>query len=150
MYGRRPLTKLEAGIYAALVGIFLAVFASQMLDYMEIAERAAMQATLINTASAINVRLAASLRDHASPPDWSGRNPFELAGMFPANFERDAIPAFLESGRWTYDPDRAELAYMPRLRSTLVVPEGERALRFRLVRNSAGYLLEPTVRFTWE
>ena len=150
MYGQRPLTKLEAAIFAALVGVFLVVFSRQMLGYMEIAERAAMQATLINTTAAINVRLAAAYRDQSAPTDWSGRNQFELAGAFPPNFIRDVDPAFLESGQWTYDPIRAEVVYSPRLRSTLQVADGERILRFRLVRGAAGYLLNPNAPFTWE
>lgn len=151
MYGRRPLTRLEAAIYASLVGVLIAVFAHQMLGYMEIAERAAMQATLINTAAAINVQAAASLRKQSSMPgDWVRRNPFELTGAFPANFAREADPAFLESGQWAYDAERAELVYLPRLRSTLEIAEGERALRFRLVWGATGYRLEPRVPFKWE
>jgi hypothetical protein len=151
MYGRRPLTKLEAAIFAAVVGVFLVVFARQMFGYMEIAERAAMQATLINTTAAINVRLAASYRDQAAgASDWTRRNPFELAGAFPPGFARDAIPGLLEAGQWTYDAERAELLYSPRRRSTLIIGEGERTLRFRLVRGPSGYLLEPQVWFAWE
>jgi hypothetical protein len=150
MYGRRPLTRLEAGIYATLLGIFIAVFVRQTLSYMEIAERATMQATLVNTTSAINVRLAASLGDPASARDWTRRNPFEIAGMFPPNFARDVDPAFMDSGQWTYDAVRSELVYLPRLRLRLEIAEEERALRFRLVRGNAGYLLQPNVQFRWE
>src|SRR6185503_722651 len=104
MYGRRPLTKLEAAIFAAVVGVFLVIFARQMLGYMEIAERAAMQATLINTTAAINVRLAASYRDQAAgTSDWTRRNPFELTGMLPPNFTAGVAPGLLEPGQWTYD-----------------------------------------------
>jgi hypothetical protein len=118
---------------------------------MEIAERAAMQATLINTTAAINVRLALSYRDQATDPsDWTRRNPFELAGMLPPSFARDVSPGLLEPGQWTYDAERSELVYSPRLRSTLTIADDERALRFRLVRGSAGYILEPQVWFAWE
>jgi hypothetical protein len=151
MYGRRPLTRLEAALYAALLGIFVAIFAQQMLGTMELAERAAMQATLINTTSAINVRLAQTLSGRrADPADWSRRNPFELAGMSPPNFAHDADLASLESGQWAYDPAQAELIYRPRLRFSLKTSDGQQALRFRLVLGPVGYSLQPRAPFTWE
>lgn len=151
MYGRRPLTKLEASLYAGLLGIFVALFAQQMLGYLEIAERAAMQATLINTTSAINVRLAQTLRTQRSDTaDWSRRNPFELAGMSPPNFARDADLGSLESGHWAYDAAAGELLYLPRLRFGLSTSDGQRVLRFRLVRGQVGYVLQPSARFSWE
>lgn len=151
MYGRRPLTKLEAGLYAALLGVCVAIFARQMLGYMELAERAAMQATLINTTSAINVRLAQTLYDkNADTVDWTRRNPFELAGMSPPNFTGDVDPASLESGYWAYDSTHAELVYLPRLRFTLQTSDSQQMLRFRLVRGQVGYVLQSSAPFTWE
>jgi len=150
MYGRRPLTKLEAALYAGLLGILVALFAQQMLGYLEIAERAAMQATLINTTSAINVRLAQALAQRSDAVDWSHRNPFELAGMSPPNFARDADLGSLESGHWAYNAAAGELLYLPRLRFGLWTSDGQRVLRFRLVRGQIGYVLQPSARFTWE
>jgi len=151
MYWRRPLTRREAGLYAGLVGILVVVFASHMLDYLEAAERAAMQSTLINTTAAINVRFAANLvgqRD--SPGDWKRRNPFEIAGATPPNFSRNGDPGHLTSGQWGFDAERAELVYLPRFGMTLHTRSGDGALRFRLVRGVVGYSLEPTAPFVWK
>jgi hypothetical protein len=152
MYGRRPLTKVEAGLFAGLVAIFIVLFARQMLEYMEIAERATMEATLVNTMSAINVRLLqdiASQRNGAS--DWTRQNPFDLARMAPANFAgelRESAPA---SGSWGYDSASAELIYTPRLHFKLQTSNGEASLRFRLVeRPTGGYNLAPTTPYRWE
>jgi len=151
MYGRRPLTKLEAGIFAGVVGIFLTVFAHYMLGYMEVAERVAMQATLINTSGAINVRLAQSFLDQRpGPKDVTERNPFDVAGAAPPNFARNADLSTLASGQWAYDSEHAELVYVPRLRSSLRTEGGEFALRFRLVREGAAYTFRASRPFTWE
>jgi hypothetical protein len=152
MYGRRPLTRLEAGLFAGLVGVFIVLFARQALDYMEIAERAAMEATLINTMSAINIRLIqdiASQRQGAR--DWTRRNPFELARMAPANFAGDLDDSPPASGSWGYDRASAELIYTPRLRFRLQTSNGEARLRFRLVeRPTGGYSLAPITPYRWE
>ena len=151
MYWRRPLTRVEVGLYVGLVGIFVVVFARSMLGYMEVAERAAMQATLINTTAAINVRLYANLvgqRD--SFGDWKRRNPFEIAGATPPNFSGETDPARLASGQWGFDAQRAELVYRPRLGMSLHTRDGDGALRFRLVRGVVGYSLEPSAPFVWK
>jgi|SRR5882672_2885811 len=151
MYGRRPLTKLEAGLFAGCVGIFLTVFAHYMLGYMEIAERVAMQATLINTSGAINVRLAqAFLGQQPGPKDVTARNPFDVAGVAPPNFARNADLSTLGSGQWAYDSEHAELVYVPRLRSGLRTEGDDQALRFRLVREGAAYSFRASRPFTWE
>ena len=151
MYGRRPLTKLESGLYAAIVGILIVVFARQMLGLMEVAERSAMQATLINVTAAVNVRLAQGMLDpRAGPVDWNRTNPFELAGASPPNFSPDADSGSVEAGHWAYDAANSELVYLPRLRATLEVAEGQQLLRFRLVRGRVGFQLQPTVSFTWQ
>lgn len=148
LYWRRPLTRLEAGTYAALVGVFLVIFARYMLGYMEVAERVAMEATLMNTSAAINIKAAqAFIGQRPAPRDVMQRNPFEVAGATPPNFGELAS---LASGGWAYDAERGEVVYLPRLRSSLHTSDGQSTLRFRLVRGRAGYAFEPSAPFTWE
>lgn len=143
MYWRRPLTRLEAALYGGLLAVFVGIFVRSMIGYMEAAERLAMQATLINTTAAINVRRFQGLSD------WSRRNPFELAGAMPSNFVKDVDPASMESGQWTFDAERAELVYLPRMRFTLQTSDGQNVLRFRLTLGARGYSLEPKAPFVW-
>lgn len=157
MYGRRPLTKLESGLYAAIVAILLAVFARQALDYMEIAERATMQATLSNAASAINFRLGYNILMGGSPrdADWATRNPFEIARMSPPNFAGEVESSqivSLGSGSWAFDTATAELVYLPRLSARLETANKDGVLRFRLERQTGavGYVLVPTTPYRWE
>ena len=151
MYWRRPLTRLEAALYAGLVGVFMAIFIRYLFGYMETAERVAMQATLLNTSNALNVRLVqAFLARGAVPHDMAQGNPFEIAGALPPNFSDVATPAALEPGYWAYDRGRGEVVYLPRHRSGLQTEDDAPLLRFRLVRRQSGYFFEPVTHFRWE
>jgi hypothetical protein len=156
MYGRRPLTRLEAGLYAGLVGIFITVFAWQILDYMELAERSAMNATLSNLASGLNARAAQELLSRGKlDASWARRNPFEIAqvsgGNYVGSVDAEGLRS-LPSASWAFDPARAEVVYLPRRTARLETSDPQRLLRFRLVRSprGPGYVLEPTATYRWE
>lgn len=155
MYWRRNLTRLEIGIYAAVVGVVLAVFLERVLYYMELAERTAMEVTVSNVNSAINVQrafgmLAGRAIDNPSAPP---RNPFTLAEMAPANFigEVDSPDlASLERGQWVFDRTRRELIYLPRLRQGLATSDPDGAIRFKLdPRGNTISALVPAAKYTW-
>lgn len=152
MYGRRPLTRLEAGLFAGLVAIFIAIFVRQMLEYMELAERAAMEATLLNAVSGINTRRAEDLlAPRNAVADWKRRNPFELARMAPANFAGELDGLLPPSGSWGYDSSNGELIYAPRLHFKLNTPNGSAVLRFHLTATAGGgYMLVPNTPYRWE
>src|SRR3979411_533404 len=88
MYWRRPLTRLELALSPAAVAVVLAVFLERLLTYMELAERTVMEMTVSRVNSALDVRRAYDMlaARTASAPTTLSRNPFELAGMSPANF----------------------------------------------------------------
>ena len=155
IYGRRPLTRLEAGIYGAIVAILVTVFATRMLSYMEAAERARMEVTVTQLMSAASVRRAYGvMRGQAEDAaSWRKRNPFELAGFPSPNFsgEIDPLqPKPLERGWWAFDPVRGELIYLPRLRSGLETSDPDGALRFRVEINGMRYMLVPTPPYRWQ
>lgn len=156
IYGQRSATKLEAALYGGIAAILIAVFANELLDYMEIAERCAMQATLGNLVAAINTRLAYEVMrgEIGNVSAWPRRNPFELARASVGNFsgEMDTLAqGALVRGRWAFDANRAELVYLPRLRRSLETGDPEGALRFRAVVSPAGfgYRLEPASPYRW-
>ena len=153
MYGRRRLTRVELAIYAVIVAALIAGFSSYALQYMEVAEKTAMDSTLSNVALAINVRYASRLmageRDDAS---WTRQNPFELAKAFPPNY-RGAGGEDLDGAdrpAWFFDIERAEIVYLPRLHRFLTTPT-DNVLRFALQRSrgGAGYVLVPTSKYQW-
>lgn len=156
MYWRRRLTRLEAAIYGILAAILLAAMADRLLYLMELAERTAMETTIIRVNAALNTRLAYELilGKHPDANAWLRGNPFELAEAWPANFLRGADTSdlgSLERGTWSFDQARSELIYLPRLRIRLKVEDPEGALRFRLVRRPTDqmYMLVATSPFTW-
>lgn len=157
MFGRRPLTRLESALYAGVVAALIAVFADRALAYMELAEKAAMHATLGALDSSINARLAAEmLRGHApAVAAWAGRNPFELAGTTPPSFVADPGTReilLLERPVWAFDAKTGEAVYLPRLYRALTTVDHSSALRFRLVARAGGlgYRLVSTSSYTWE
>ena len=155
-YGRRRLTRLEAGMFAAVVAVALAVFADTTLDYMELAERTAVHVTLNLTASAINIRAATAALRGASPPTgaWAGRNPFDITREPPKGYVGELGGAdllSLERPAWVFDRQRAEIVYLPRLRRGLRTRDPLGVLRFRLATQPSGfgYMLVPTHSYDW-
>jgi hypothetical protein len=157
MYWRRPLTRFEMGLSAAVVAVVMAAFLARLLDYMEIAERSNMETTVSYINSGINTGLAYDMLEGRPVNMATGlkRNPFELARMSPANFlgelgGRDL--ASLEKGSWIYDRPTNELIYLPKLRRGLRTEDPQGAIRFRLVqaREKAPYMLVPTSVYEWE
>lgn len=155
MYGRRSLTRVELAVYAAIVATLVVIFSSYLIDYMEMAEKTAMETTVSNVTAAINLRYATLVMagERAGAAQWSSANPFELARAFPPNYrgERGAEQRLeLDRPAWVFDELRAELVYLPRLHRYL----GDGTLdelRFRLEPNSSGFgfQLAPTLPYTW-
>ncbi|MEA3192420.1 MAG: hypothetical protein QOD26_753 [Betaproteobacteria bacterium] len=157
MFGRRPLTRLELGLYVAIVGIAAAIFLDRLLAAMELAERAAMQETVSRVNSAINLRIAYQMLNGQLINVRAAlvSNPFELAKTAPPNYrgESDKLDvARIESGSWFFDSTRRELVYMPRLKRSLITADGSGLVRFRLVAGPSGthYMLVPTYKYTWD
>jgi hypothetical protein len=157
MYWRRPLTRMEMALSAAVVAVVMAVFLGRLLDYMELAERSNMETTVSHINSGINTGLAYDMLEGRSVNIAARlkRNPFELARMSPTNFlgEVDGPDlASLEKGSWIYDRGRNELIYLPKRRRGLHTEDPHGAIRFRLAqaRSEAPYMLVPTSIYTWE
>ena len=134
MRWRRRLTSLEIGLYAGLVALALMVFFERMQYYLELAERTAMEVTVVNVNSALAVRSAQAMlggREAAS-----GAHAFELVGTSPSNF-RGAMASpdlgAVERGTWIYDANRKELIYVPRFRRGLTTSDPDQVLRYRTV-----------------
>jgi hypothetical protein len=155
MYGRRRLTRVEMAVYAFIVAALIAVFASYILDFMEMAEKASMESTIANVTSAINVRYALLVMSsrQADSAQWLRGNPFELAGVKPPNY-RGVLGAAVtgETGRpaWLFDASTAEIVYLPRLYRHLDGGEVHQ-LRFRMepAASGFGYQLVPTTAYRW-
>jgi len=155
MYGRRQLSRVEVAVYAVAIGTLCTVFISYLTDYMEMAEKVAMETTVRNVTAAINLRYAMQVMtgDRRRTEQWTRENPFEVAQTFPPNYHGllGSPAAAAERPAWLFDAPRAELVYLPRLYKHL--EEGAvDELRFRLERNPSGhgFVLAPTTVYSWQ
>ena len=157
LYGRRPLTRLESGLYAGIAAILIAIFAAYVLDFMDTAERVGMELTLSYVISGANTRVAYDMLLGKTPAGLAATrtNPFELARMTPGNFLGSGDSSnigSLERGSWFYDVTREELVYLPRLRRGLETAAPDNALRWRFARRNdgPGYVLTLTTPYRWQ
>jgi len=156
MYGRRRLTRVEIAVYAVIVGTLVVVFFSYLTDYMEMAEKTAMETTVRNVTAAINLRYAILVMSGEGKRTelWPAQNPFELAQTFPPNYrglldkQGEAEPS---RPTWLFDAPRGEVVYRPRLSGHLAGGAGDE-LRFKLEHGSLGdgFKLVPTTPYSWE
>jgi hypothetical protein len=118
---------------------------------MELAERTAMEVTVMNVNSALVVRSALAMLAGQGIP--AGANPFDLAGASPPNFLGDLRSpdlGTLERRTWIFDIDSKELVYLPRLHRTLVTQDPHQALRFHAVSDGKSTKLVPTTEYSWQ
>lgn len=156
MYGRRRLTRLEGTLYGIVGALLIALFAERMLAYMELAEKTAVLATISTLTSAVNARVVLDMARASPPPAgrWAGRNPFELTGTWkePMRILGADPVSSIDRAVWTYDGERGEIIYRPRLYRGLRTTDPDGALRFRLTAQShgLGYRLVSTSSYEWE
>jgi hypothetical protein len=155
MFGRRRLTRVEIALYAFVVATLFLVFASYVLDYMEMAEKTAMETTVTNVSSALTIYYATEVLagKRVDEVKWLQTNPFEIVKAFPPNYVMDLggrEPASLDRPAWYFDAKTYELVYLPRLYSHLETG-GEPEVRFRFRANPSGigFVLAPTNGYSW-
>src|SRR5437870_2645246 len=88
MFGRRPLTRLEMGLYAAIFAVVATVLLNRLFAMMELAERSAMEQTVSRVNSSINLQLAHEMLKGQliNVSTALQDNPFKLAKATPPNY----------------------------------------------------------------
>jgi hypothetical protein len=146
--GNRQRNYLQSALYVAIAGVLAALLLERLLTYAEVAEKAAVDATVSQVQAAIYAKVAfLALRGNYEAIDaLPTQNPFQVADVRSANYlgEFDGVPpGGVEGGNWFFDRSRHELVYVPNLRRylTLTVADGPaRELRYRLeVRKTTKY-----------
>ena len=157
IYWRRPLTRLECALYAALVGVLIAVFLERALVYMELAERTAMEVTVQHVNAGLQVQRAAEmlLGSAIDAPKALQRHPFDIARMRVTNLHPDVADseqlAELERGYWVFERSTKELIYLPQLHRGLRTEGPEAVVRFHLVGGGRDpYALVPASKYSWD
>lgn len=156
----RQRNYLQSALYVAIVGVLAAVLLERLLTYAEVAEKAAMEATVSRLGNALYARLAMlALRgEHEAIEALPGQSPFAVAhATSPAYLgEFDSLPPNAEGGRWYFDRARRELVYLPNLKRYLEGAEHMPALRFRVEVQEAskyaytGVILRPVGAVSWD
>ena len=141
---QRGFSQFELVASFAVIAVVAGILLTRLLYIEELAEKTAVDLTILNIRSGIRMEIARRILDRAplelkshaaqNPVRWLEQPPpaylGELRGREPAN------PA---GGSWYYDADRRELVYVPRLSFHLRGAENTLpAIRWRLRLRSAG------------
>lgn len=159
MPASRPRNYLQTALYVAIVGILAALLLERLLTYAEVAEKAAMQATIGRLHSTLYTRLAvAALRGDAKAiAALEEQSPFLSAHALSENYLGSfdgAPPGPAPEGKWYFDQARRELVYRPNLDRHFEAPaSGEARFRVRVLRADSGayvgVALDPVVPIEW-
>lgn len=154
---------LQSVLYVSIVGVLAAVLLERLLTYAEVAEKAAMEATVSRLSSALYARLAfLVLRgEYEAIEALPGQSPFVVARATSPTYlgEFDGLPPSAEGGRWYFDRARRELVYLPNLKRHLEGMDENTplpAIRFRVevqkASNTAytGVILRPVGEVNWD
>lgn len=161
----RGFTLLELAAAIAIIGALAAVLLNRLAFYQEMAEKAAMEATLATIKTGLQLRLAeliltnrqaeAAKLETEDPVLWLEEKPPNYRGPY-------REPA--EPGAWYYDAQARELVYVVNTGSRLRLGDGQqvRELRFRArvlkdrvrfggveVEGVAGIALTPVRPYHW-
>ena len=142
---RRPaaaavgFTLLELVVVICLVGIFASVALDRLLRYQEIAEKAAMDATIgaLRSAEALQVAARITTGGLASVAALADENPIDWLAAPPAGYAgvlRDSAASSLPGGSWYFDNGNKELVYIPqRTRFFAPAPGDANRIRFKVI-----------------
>lgn len=136
----RQRNYLQSALYVAIVGVLAAVLLERLLTYAEVAEKAAMEATVSRLHAALYTKLAyLVLRgEYQAIETLSDQSPFVTADVNSPNYlgEFEGAPSGGgEGGKWYFDRARRELVYVPNLKRYVSSADGEQApplMRFRI------------------
>lgn len=165
-HASRGFTLLELAVAGAVIGILAAVLLSRLLRYQELAEKTAMETTVVNMRSGLRARVAELIiQGRTDEIGALGReNPIGWLDAPPANYagelDRPGQGA-VRPGYWYFDGARRELVYLPhRNRHLKPGPDGTKAIRFRVTTMTrqdetgpapvlAGAAITPVVPYDW-
>lgn len=109
----RGFTLLELMVVTVIFGVVLTAFLERLRFYQEMAEQAAMQATLSIIKTGLQIRLAEliSTNRQAEAGELEAENPTHWLSKRPTNYagEYREPP---EPGSWYFDADRHQLVYV--------------------------------------
>lgn len=160
----RPRNYLQSALYVAIAAVIATMLIERLLAYAEVAEKAAMEATVGQLNNALYARLAyLALRgEYEKIGALADESPFATtearSAVYLGEFD-DAPPGGAERGKWYFDHGRRELVYLPRFSRFFFTADDGKAsgtARFVLeVRKESKYAytgvaLRPTGAWRWD
>ena len=148
----------EAAVALGIIAVFAWFLLNALLRAQEMAERTAVQMTVMNLRSALRLQMAHYVINGqeaelttlvgANPVRWMDPPPGYLGELL------DAKESEFSPGSWHFDSGRRELVYSPNLSSGLARSPGRPALRWQIkagVRNGMmhGINLVATEQISW-
>ena len=135
---RQPgFTLFELLVIILLVSVLSLVLYDRFLGYQALAEKTAMEMTVINMRSGLRLRVAELMMEgkmdeiaglvHENPINWLAAPPANYIGAL-QNPEQSAIPG----NAWYFDTSRHELIYMPDRANIFAAEPRASAVRFRV------------------
>jgi len=138
----RGLTLFELMVVVAVISIVGALLLNRLQFYQEMAEKAAMEQTVVMLRSALRLQVASYIvKGKLSELETlTGDNPMNWLSRQPANYLGEYAnphPSHAPAGKWYYDRTNQELVYWVN-RGKYFIPDssGEKRARFRVVRVS--------------
>lgn len=136
----RRLFRLELMVVVTVMTAIAAMLFDRLLYYQEYAEKVAMETTVLEMRSSLNVakaRMMISVSEGGVPRQLTD-NPINLLESPPAKYAGEfagVAPENAGDGIWYYDAEKRQLAYRPNLKRHFVAGSGAGAeARFQLVR----------------
>ena len=164
-FAQQGYSLLELCVVLTLVVVLGGGWFAALLYYQELAEKTAVELTVLNVRSGMRFAIADGMINgrsaqggdilQANPMGWLEKPPPDYLGEVPAS-----AVASLPSGSWFFDAERREFGYLPRLDFHLTIEAAgdaaaERALRWRVrgLRAKNGEVedvsLAPVTRYRW-
>lgn len=113
---QRGMGLLEAVLIGVLISVLMVVFMGRILNLSLVVEREAMQQTVINLNSALNIEALTLIvqNEQGAIAAWEGKNPMKLLNPPPIQYkgsfsEADALKQ--TPGSWFFDEGQSMLIY---------------------------------------
>lgn len=123
-------TRLEVVVVVIILSLLAGWLLHTMRFYQELTEKIVVENSILNLRSGLRYKVADLIikGEAEKQAALANTNPVLLAERPPAGYIGEMRgPRNLPPGSWYYEQDRAELVYIPKLHSYLLVTDGQQA-----------------------